>query len=155
MGSKVGPHFPSRFTSHPASPPSGNPPVCSALRNLSLRNPRLHRLTSLSLHLDCEMCLILAKIRTPASWPLGPVAPPCLKGGTLQVKTCCTCQNSGPALPDVHEAHCSKTSAAALSVQLSAVCWIGTQSTPLSFSLCDGRHHFLCFFFFPPYTLHH
>lgn len=29
-GSKVGPHFPSRFASHPALPPSGNSSVCSA-----------------------------------------------------------------------------------------------------------------------------
>lgn len=48
-------------------PSSGNPSVCSALRNLSLRNSRLHRLTSLSLHLDSETCLMSMKIRTPAS----------------------------------------------------------------------------------------
>lgn len=141
-----------RASSHPIQPPLPlGTPLCAPLRGTFLWGTLVFIVWP-PFHYAWTLKRVWCRRRSaplPPD-PLGPSAPPCLKGGTLQVKTCCTCQNTGPALPDVHESHCSKTSAAALSVQPPAVCWTGTQSTPLSFSRCDGRHHFQFFlqFFF-------
>lgn len=116
LRSEVTPHFLSRFISRPPYPPREFSCALSSVEPFS-EEPRLHRLTSLSLRLDSQMFLH-SEFRLgggdlhPCFLTSSPYHSPCLKGGKLQEKTCCTCQNTGLPLMDMHETHYSKTMSA-------------------------------------------
>lgn len=113
LRSEVTPHFLSRFISWPPYPPREFSCALCSVEPFS-EEPRLHRLTSLSLRLDSQMFLH-SQFRLgggdphPCFLTSSPYHSPCLKGAKLQEKTCCTCQNTGLPLMDMHETHCSKT----------------------------------------------
>lgn len=94
--------------------PHGSSPVRSALWNLSLRNrvsivwPPFHY-ASTPKCLSTQSSDFRGGDPHPCFLTSSPYHSPYLKGGKLQEKTCCTCQNTGLALMDMHETHCSKT----------------------------------------------
>lgn len=95
-------------------PPHGSSPVRSAPRNLSLRNPVSivwppFHYASTPKCLSTQSSDFRGGDPHPCFLTSSPYHSPYLKGGKLQEKTCCTCQNTGLALMDMHETHCSKT----------------------------------------------
>lgn len=101
--------------SYPGLPtPHGSSPVRSALWNLSPRNPVSivwppFHYASTPKCLSTQSSDFRGGDLHPCFLTSSPYRSPCLKGGKLQEKTCCTCQNTGLALMDMHETYCSKT----------------------------------------------